>query len=285
MTQIAIDQIGPKQGQPRQIFDQVMLQELANSITEIGLQQPIMVRPRNGSYEIIHGERRWRACRLAGLESIEAQVVDMDDNTAYTVSVVENEQREDLSPMETAEAIKHMMDSQQLTQSGIGKRIGRSRTWVTQKLRLLGLPSAVRESVRAGALSESHARQLLKLKDTDCIDALAEQAVTGRWSVSRLESEVNLALVGDNPELAKAQHLEATGNGLFGDLAANPFCPEALREVLLSLAAVTWAEFTATGMTVTGEPTFEEWRDVGVKLAALNGMILSQREKWWFKET
>jgi len=101
------------------------------------------------------------------------------------------------------------------------------------------------------------------------------------------------------PELAKAQrvadlplrdavrllaepqeHLEGNGNGLFGDLAANPFCPEALRELLLDLASVTWAEFTPVGVTVTGEPTFEEWRDVGVKLAALDGMIQSQRAKW-----
>ena len=205
MTQLAINKIGPKPGQPRQIFDQDKLQELADSIAEIGLQQSIMVRPRNGSYEIIHGERRWRACKLAGLETIEARIDDLDDDTAYTVSVVENEQREDLSPMETAEALKHMMDSQGLTQSGAAKRIGRTRSWVAQKVRLLGLPSTVKESVRAGTLSESHARQLLKLEDTDAIDSLAKQAEVEAWPVSRLESEVNLALVVDSPKKGESQ--------------------------------------------------------------------------------
>lgn len=196
---IDIELISPKPGQPRQVFDAEKIQGLADSISEIGLQQPIKVRPKDdGHYEIVQGERRWRACKLLGLATIQAIEEDLDDDRAYVISVVENEQRENLTPIETAEALQHMMTTQNLTQEGVAKKIGRSRTWVTQKLRLLNLPAGVKDTIRDQRLSESHARQLLKLKGAEAdITALAEQAASGEWAVGRLETEVNLILAGN----------------------------------------------------------------------------------------
>jgi len=203
LHELPIDKVHPNGTQPRQQIGAEALQELADSIRDLGLIQPILVRPNADGWQIIHGERRWRACKLAGLETIRAEVRDLGDDEAYTISVVENEQREDLSPIETAQALVRMMEGQQLTQSGAARRISRSRSWVAQKVRLLGLPGETQERVKAGTLTEGHARQLLKLEGaglTDQIDAIGEQAATEQWSVLRLQSEVDTAIVGDAPE-------------------------------------------------------------------------------------
>lgn len=194
--EIELDQIHPNPDQPRQYFDQEKLQELADSIREQGQIQPIMVRPNGDGFVIVHGERRWRACQLAGLDTIRAEVREASADEAYTLSVVENEQREDISPIETAQAIHRMMESQALTQEGVARRISKSRTWVAQKLRLLNLPDQVKQTIDKGSLTEAHGRQLLKLKDGAKISELATQAVNGKWTVDRIQTEVDLALAG-----------------------------------------------------------------------------------------
>jgi ParB family chromosome partitioning protein len=202
MRELPIDAVYPNPEQPRQVFDQEALGELAQSIGEVGLLTPILVRPNGDGYEIVHGERRWRACKLAGLETIRAEVREIDDDEAYTASVVENEQREGLSPIETARALKRMMDAQELTQAGVARRISKSRTWVAQKLRLLSLPDDTQSLVKAGSLTEGHARQLLKLQTAamgDKVHALADEAVSAGWSVARLQSEVDAAISGPAP--------------------------------------------------------------------------------------
>lgn len=204
LRELPIEKVHPNGTQPRQQMDAAALQELANSIREMGQIQPILVRPNADGYQIVHGERRWRACKLIGLETIRAEVRELGDDEAYTISVVENEQREDLSPIETAQALVRMMEGQQLTQSGVARRISRGRSWVAQKVRLLGLPGETQERVKAGQLTEGHARQLLKLQGAgleDQIVTLGEQAATEQWSVLRLQSEVDMAIAGDATEL------------------------------------------------------------------------------------
>lgn len=200
-VKLPIGEVSPKPGQPRQVFDQDALDDLAASISEVGLLQPILVRPNGDGYEIVHGERRWRACRLAGLETIRAEVRELSDSEAYIISVIENEQREDLSPIETARALKSMIDAQGLTQAGVARKVSRGRSWVAQKLRLLNLPNTTLSYVRDGQLTEAHARQLLKLKTAkkgDKIDSLAEQAASANWSVARLQNEVDVVILGNS---------------------------------------------------------------------------------------
>ena len=198
---IAVDEIKPNPDQPRQHFDQTALEELAESIKQQGLIQPIAVRPNGTGYIIIHGERRWRAHKLAGLTEIEATILDVDDITAYTMSVIENEQREDITPIETATALNRMMTEQGLSQGEVARRISKDRTWVAQKLRLLNLPDEVKDSIKSGGLSEGHARQLLKLNgrvDDDRLIAIANEAVTGKWNRQRIEAEVNREIVSQD---------------------------------------------------------------------------------------
>jgi ParB family chromosome partitioning protein len=199
--ELDINRVRPNPNQPRQKFDEQKLQELAESIAQVGLLSPILVKPIDDHYQIIHGERRWRACQLAGLDTIRAEIREVNADNAYTMSIIENEQRENISPIETAQAIDRMMREQRLTQGQVAKRISRSRTWVAQKLRLLNLPDEVQTLVTNDNLTEGHGRQLLKLHTAGLngqVNQLAEQASRDQWSVSRLESEVNVLIA--NPE-------------------------------------------------------------------------------------
>ena len=235
IRELNLSLVYPKEGQPRQVFDEDKLQELADSIEENGLIVPILVRAMEDvTYEIVHGERRWRAHKILGLETIRAEITeDVDDKTAYVLSVVENEQREDLSSIETAQALKHMIDEENLSQGLVAKRIGRSRTWVTQKLRLLGLSDKVQSEIRDGNLTESHARQILKLKDEEKREVIAERAAAENWTVQRLESEVNVILAGD----AEPNEAPDKITGIAGRLA-NELSPKELRELAALLIAI-----------------------------------------------
>lgn len=195
--EIPLDEIFRNPQQPRQTFNQDELQELANSIKETGLLTPILVRPTDSGYEIVHGERRWRACQLAELDTIRAEIRELDDDEAYTMTVIENEQRANLSPIETANGLKKMMDDYALTQGQVARKIGKSRDWVAQKLRLLNLPTESQTLMRSSELTEGHGRQLLKLQTAgkaDKINGLAAQAASEKWSVSRLQNEVDLTI-------------------------------------------------------------------------------------------
>ena len=162
---LPISKIEPYANQPRHHFDEDALQDLADSIREHGIIQPLTVRRlSSGYYQIIAGERRWRAARIAGLHEVPAIVIEADDRKMTELSLIENLQREDLDPIEEAEGYKTLMDSYQLTQEEAAERVGKSRSAVANSLRLLGLCPEVREMLQNGALSGGHARALLPLK-------------------------------------------------------------------------------------------------------------------------
>jgi ParB family chromosome partitioning protein len=174
-TEIAIDRIVPNPKQPRRTFREEELQELAESIRTKGVLQPILVRPdpSNGDmFEIIAGERRWRAARRAGLAAIPAVVRPMDDRETLEIAIIENVQREDLNPVEEAEAYKALIERFGRTQESVATQVGKSREHVSNTLRLLNLPDDVREQVREGKLSAGHARALLKTHDPSALAAI-----------------------------------------------------------------------------------------------------------------
>jgi ParB family chromosome partitioning protein len=183
--------------QPRQTFDEAALLELAESIKSVGLINPITVRQVNDDeYVIVQGERRWRAHLLAGLETIRCQVDGGNESRARWVTLTENLQREDVNPVELARYINNLMEEIGLSVTDVADRIGKSRPWVSHKLRLLGLPDNAQSHI-GNELSEGHGRQLLKLiEKPEEIERLTTQAIKESWSVSRLSTEVNLALVG-----------------------------------------------------------------------------------------
>ena len=186
--------IDPKSGQPRKTFDAESLAELADSIATHGVLQPILVRASgNGRYQIIAGERRWRAAKLAGLSEIPAVILDRDDLAAAEIALVENLQREDLNPIEEALAFKSLSEEFGLTQEELSRRVGKSRSAVANATRLLELPDEAKAMVSSGALSAGHARTLLGLRDRDRIVPLAKRCVSDGLSVRELELLVKRA--------------------------------------------------------------------------------------------
>ncbi|NCQ62004.1 MAG: ParB/RepB/Spo0J family partition protein, partial [Myxococcales bacterium] len=175
-------------GQPRSHFDEAALDELAESMRAHGVLEPIVVRTRKaGGYEIIAGERRWRAAQRAGLLEVPIHVREMDDRAAFEAALVENLQREDLNPVETARALHRLVEEHGHTQEEVAQRVGKDRSTVANAIRLLKLPEAVLGMVEAGELSEGHGRALLRSKDADEQLRLARKAVGGHLSVRALE--------------------------------------------------------------------------------------------------
>jgi ParB family chromosome partitioning protein len=188
---LRITQIDPTVGQPRKTFDQEALAGLADSIAAHGVLQPILVREVGPDrYAIVAGERRWRAAKLAALNEIPAIVVEMDEKTAAEVALIENIQREDLNPIEEAEAYETLANEYRMTQEDIAARVGKSRSAIANTMRLLDLPSAVRSFVVDGKLSAGHARALLGLINPILMPSLAEKAVENEYSVRDMEEEV-----------------------------------------------------------------------------------------------
>ncbi|MEM2249314.1 MAG: ParB/RepB/Spo0J family partition protein [Candidatus Bathyarchaeia archaeon] len=164
IAELPIDSIVPDSSQPRKSFDKVKLQELANSIKEHGLLQPVLVRPiGDGKYQLVHGERRFRACKLLGLETIRAEIRNLTDNETLEIQLVENLQREDLNPIEEAETFQRMINELGYTHEEIAKKIGKSREYVTNKIRLLRLPDYIKKALQEGKITEGHARTLVSL--------------------------------------------------------------------------------------------------------------------------
>ncbi|MBO4913784.1 MAG: ParB/RepB/Spo0J family partition protein [Oscillospiraceae bacterium] len=187
---VPITQIENNLDQPRRHFDEESLSELADSIREHGLLQPINVRRLSGgSYQIIAGERRWRAARLAGLTEVPVIIIEADDRKAMEIALIENLQREDLDPIEEAEGYRRLMDSYQMTQEEVAQRVGKSRSAVANALRLLGLCPEVRELLERQKLSSGHARALLTLNATLQKKA-AQRVVDGGLSVRQTEALV-----------------------------------------------------------------------------------------------
>lgn len=189
---VRISEIEPNAEQPRKRFDSEELASLAESISEYGVLQPITVRKTDSGYQIIAGERRWRAARMAGLSEVPVIIVSADDKRVSEISLVENIQRKDLNPIEEAEAFEALINDFGLTQEEVGRRIGRSRSSVTNTLRLLDLPKGAREKIIAGTLSEGHAKVLLGMKDEELIEQAANIVCERDLSVRETEKLVKL---------------------------------------------------------------------------------------------
>ena len=191
ITNIKLSMIDPKSDQPRKYFDKDALEELAASIAENGLLQPILVREYGDSrYQIIAGERRFRASKLAGLSEIPAIILEKDDRKVAEIALIENIQREDLNPVEEAMAFRALIKEYNLTQEELSERVGKSRSAIANTMRLLDLPDEVLTMVASGELSAGHARTLLGVKDRDNMLILADKTIEQDYSVRQLEEEV-----------------------------------------------------------------------------------------------
>jgi ParB family chromosome partitioning protein len=189
--EIAIGAITPNPRQPRENFDDEAMEELAASIREVGLLQPVVVRPvMPGHFELVMGERRWRACQLAGLEHVPAIVRGTSDDDLLREALMENLHREQLSPLEEAAAYQQLLDDFEATHDELARKVGRSRPHISNTIRLLQLPSAVQRRVAAGVLSAGHARALLSLSDPVEQDQLAHRIVAEGLSVRAVEEIV-----------------------------------------------------------------------------------------------
>jgi ParB family transcriptional regulator, chromosome partitioning protein len=188
LRSLPVDLIVPNPKQPRRDFDEATLQDLAASLAESGILQPVLVRPRpGGTYELVAGERRWRAAQLAGLEKMPAIVRAREDAAALEAALIENMAREDLNPIEEARACAALVEELGLTRKEIGRRVGRSRVAVSNLVRLLDLPDDVIELIQSGALSEGHGRALLLAEDHSQRRSLARSAAEQGWSVRVVE--------------------------------------------------------------------------------------------------
>ena len=202
---LPVDLIQQGQFQPRMVFNEEALQDLANSIKAQGVVQPILVRP-NGTgdkYEIIAGERRWRAAQMAGLHEIPVVLRQIDDQTAMCMALIENIQREDLNPLEQAQGLARLLDEFGMTHEGIADAVGRSRSTVSNMLRLLDLNTTVKEMLGTGKLEMGHARALLGLPEKDQVEAAAK-VVRQSLSVRATETLVRQALSGTKKTRKKA---------------------------------------------------------------------------------
>ena len=182
--------IDPNRDQPRKRFDQEKLEQLAQSIREVGVLQPLLVAERNGRYQIIAGERRWRAARLAGLTEIPARVIEADDKLTTELALVENLQREDLNPVEEAQGYRTLMEEYGLTQEQVADRMGKSRPAITNTLRLLALPEDLLKLVEEEQLSAGHARALLGAPTAELQRQAAKKVIADGLSVRQTEALV-----------------------------------------------------------------------------------------------
>jgi ParB family chromosome partitioning protein len=188
---VAIEEVHPSSSQPRKSFDDVRLGELAESIRTQGIIQPLVVRVRTGGgYELVAGERRWRAAQRAGLHEVPVVVREIAEARAFEMALVENLQREDLNPIEEAEGYQRLLAEYGYTQESLASRVGKDRSTVANALRLLRLPTTVRELVIGGRLGMGHARALLGLESDDAIERLARATVSRGLSVRQVESHV-----------------------------------------------------------------------------------------------
>ena len=208
-TTLKISDIEPRKDQPRKIFEREALESLADSIATYGVLQPIIVRENTsfpGSYEIIAGERRWRAAKMAGLSEIPVVILTGDELKMAQISLIENIQRENLNPVEEASAYLDLIEKFGLTQEQVAKQVGKSRSAITNTLRLLDLPDEILEYLRSGELSAGHARALLGLNDVDTMIMLAQKIISKQLSVREVEQLIKKLnspkqIVDDDDEL------------------------------------------------------------------------------------
>jgi ParB family chromosome partitioning protein len=205
LREVPVDLIAPNPQQPRHSFDEEPLVALADSLKQRGVLQPVLVRPvPGGTYELIAGERRWRAARLAGLESVPAMVRPHDDAESLELALIENMAREDLNPLDEARAVAALVEELGLTREDVGRRVGRSRVAISNLLRLLELPDEALALIEDGTLSQGHGRALLMAPDHDTRRRLAREAGVHGWSVRQTEARARAA-AGRDDELALAR--------------------------------------------------------------------------------
>ncbi|CFX25478.1 Transcriptional repressor protein, KorB [Syntrophomonas zehnderi OL-4] len=203
---IALEEISPNPYQPRLEFDELELRELAQSIHTYGIIQPVIVRKTKSGYQLIAGERRYRACKMIGRRCIPAIVQEMDDETALAMSIIENLQRKELNYFEEAIAYVTLLNQFGMTQEELAFRIGKSQSFIANKTRLLKIPEEVRELIVPGAITERHARALLKLNSTDMQKAIVMQIYEHELSVKQTEALVEKVKENNIPAEMPKQH-------------------------------------------------------------------------------
>ncbi len=191
LSRLDIDDIKPNENQPRKTFDPEKIEDLANSIKEHGVIQPLVVRKIETGYEIVAGERRWRAARQAGLKEIPCIVRELSDEQNMLFAIIENMQREDLNPIEEAEGLERMITNFGMTQSEISKSVGKSRPYITNSLRLLKLPNEIKDMMVDGKLTTGHGRALITIEDEDKAIEIAKKVAKEGLSVRKIEELAN----------------------------------------------------------------------------------------------
>jgi ParB family chromosome partitioning protein len=236
LRDVAVELIRPNPQQPRKRFDEPALKALSESVAERGVLQPVLVRPQpGGTYELVAGERRWRAAQLAGLETMPALVQHRADDASLEIALIENMARQDLNPVEEAHAVAALVEELELTREEVGRRVGRSRVAVSNLLRLLDLPDEVLALIEEGRLSEGHGRALLLADDHADRRTLARSAVEGGWSVRVLEQHARdanrggerpatkgRAAIHPDQEAAAAEIADALGAALGVEIRVRP---------------------------------------------------------------
>jgi ParB family chromosome partitioning protein len=208
VVELKINDISPNEGQPRKNFDDTSLQELAASIAESGVIQPIIVQKKNGGYRIVAGERRWRAARLAGLTVIPAIVRELSDRETMVQALLENLQREDLNPIEEAYAMQNLLKTHKLTQEQLAKKLGKPRATIANTMRLVNLDDSLQEFIRHGDLSEGHAKVILSLKDKEDQRKAADVILAKEMNVRQAEAYVRKLLEAkENPAVSEPVEL------------------------------------------------------------------------------
>jgi ParB family chromosome partitioning protein len=230
LREIAVGLIQPNPHQPRKHFDEDALQALADSLKERGVLQPVLVRPvLGGTFELVAGERRWRAAQLAGIERVPALVQDRDDAASLEVALIENMARENLNPIEEARAVAGLVEELGLTREDVGRRVGRSRVAISNLLRLLDLPEEAISLLESGALTEGHGRALLLAADHSDRRRLARAAAEAGWSVRVTEAKAR--------EIAEAPRVKSQGRA-----AVHPDQAAAVAEIADALGAALGAD-------------------------------------------
>lgn len=194
IIKVSLDKLYANPHQPRKIFNEESIRELAESISEHGIIQPLVVKKVGSEYMIIAGERRYRAAKTAGLSQVPVIVKDMDEQKIREISLIENLQREDLNAIEEAEAIAELMTSYDMTQEELAKKLGKGRSSIANSVRLLNLPEEVKTALKEGKLTAGHGRALLAIEDGVVLRALANKAIEEGWSVREIEKQVRYIL-------------------------------------------------------------------------------------------
>ena len=218
LQNLKITEIEPNRNQPRKIFDQEALEELADSIKEFGLIQPIVVSKKEGYFSIVAGERRWRACKLAGLTEVPAIVREDDEKTNSQIALIENIQREDLNPYEKAVGMKYLIDHYGFSQEKLAKKLGKGRSTIANQIRILNLDPRVLELAKEGKLSESHCKVLLSISDPEKQYRNAIQMIERNGTVRQLTKKLEIKTTKEEDERNHIlyKNIEDTFQGFFG---------------------------------------------------------------------